>query len=94
MAAKLGVNRFIVTDLKSDLIQSFIFPTIQRDALYEELIVVGNALVNTIRAKAAIQPAMEEDIRCIAHGNNNSNEYMIFELKCYALNPSIKIIAP
>ena len=54
---------------------------------------MGNALVNTIRAKGAIQPAVEEDIRYIAHGNNNSNEYMIFELNCYALNPSIKIIA-
>ena len=36
MAAKLGVNRFIVTDLKSDLMKSFIFPTIQGNALYEE----------------------------------------------------------
>ena len=94
MAAKLGVNRFIVTDLRSEFIRSFIFPTIQGNALYEERIVVRNALANTIRAKGAIQLAVEEDIRYISHGNNNSNEYMIFELNFYALNLSIKIIAP
>ena len=88
MASKLGVQEFVLTDLKSELARLFIFPAIQGHVLYD----VGNSLVNTIRAKAVIELAEEENIDYIAHGICNSNECMTFELSCYALNESIKII--
>ena len=90
MASKLGVQEFVVTDLKSELVRLFIFPAIQGHALYD----VGNSLVNTIRAKSAIELVEEENIDYIAHGICNSNECMTFELSFYALNDSINIIAP
>ena len=94
-ALNTGASKVYVKDLKEEFIRDFIFPAIKANALYEGLYLMGTSLARPLIAKAQIEVAKKENSNAVAHGaTGKGNDQVRFELTYYALEPTIKVIAP
>ena len=94
-AKELGVKQIFLDDVKEEFTRDFIFPMLRANALYEEQYLLGTAIARPLISKKLIEVANECNADAIAHGaTGKGNDQVRFELSAYALNPSIKIIAP
>jgi argininosuccinate synthase len=90
-----GASRVYVEDVRRDFVTGYIFPALQGNALYEGRYLLGTALARPLLAYKQIEIADREQASYISHGaTGKGNDQIRFELSCYALNPSITIIAP
>lgn len=94
--AKLsGAKKCIITDLKKEFVEDFVFPAISFNALYEGRYLLGTSLARPVIAKKMVEIAKKEKAGYIAHGaTGKGNDQIRFELTAYALYPQVKIIAP
>jgi argininosuccinate synthase len=94
-ALKIGAKRVFVEDLRREFIDETITPAIQANLLYEGVYLLGTALARPIIAKRQIELALEHGCDYVSHGcTGKGNDQVRFELAFYALNPSIKVVAP
>lgn len=94
-ALKIGASKVYVEDLRRDFVENYIFPAFKANAVYESRYLLGTALARPPIAKRHIEIAGEEDAGYVAHGaTGKGNDQVRFELAYYALEPTIKIIAP
>jgi len=94
-ALNTGASKVYVKDLKEEFVKDFIFPAIKANALYEGLYLMGTSLARPLIAKAQIEVAKKENSNAVAHGaTGKGNDQVRFELTYYALEPTIKVIAP
>lgn len=94
-AKLLGAKSVHIEDLREEFVRDFVFPMFRANTLYEGCYLLGTSIARPLIAKRLVEIADEEDADAIAHGaTGKGNDQVRFELSAYALNPSIKVIAP
>ena len=94
-AQLLGAKSVHIEDLREEFVRDFVFPMFRANTLYEGCYLLGTSIARPLIAKRLVEIADEEDADAIAHGaTGKGNDQVRFELSAYALNPSIKVIAP
>ncbi|XP_055384583.1 argininosuccinate synthase [Condylostylus longicornis] len=94
-ALKIGAKDVIISDIKSDFVNNYIWPAIQMGLIYEERYLLGTSLARPCIATELIKIAKKLDAKYISHGaTGKGNDQVRFEICSMALHPEIKIIAP
>jgi argininosuccinate synthase len=94
-ALLLGASKVIISDLKKEFIDNYVFKAIMGNAIYEGRYLLGTALARPLIAKKQIETAINEKAKAVAHGaTGKGNDQVRFELCYYALKPDIKVISP
>ncbi len=90
-----GASQLIIHDMREELVEDFIFPTLKAGAIYERKYLLGTSMARPIIAKHMIDVAHEVGADALAHGaTGKGNDQVRFELTFAALDPRLKIIAP
>jgi argininosuccinate synthase len=96
-AEMLGIKpeNIFIEDLREEFVRDFVFPMFRANAQYEGLYLLGTSIARPLIAKRLVEIAKETGADAIAHGaTGKGNDQVRFELSAYALNPSIRVIAP
>jgi argininosuccinate synthase len=96
-AEMMGIKpeNIFIEDLREEFVRDFVFPMFRANAQYEGLYLLGTSIARPLIAKRLVEIAKETGADAIAHGaTGKGNDQVRFELSAYALNPSIKVIAP
>ena len=94
-AKMAGVKQIFIEDLREEFVRDFVFPMFRANAVYEGLYLLGTSIARPLISKRLVEIAEETGADAVAHGaTGKGNDQVRFELSCYALNPSIKVIAP
>lgn len=94
-ALKIGAVACYIEDLKREFVEELCFPAIQCNAIYENVYLLGTSLARPVIARAQIKVAQKEGCFAVSHGcTGKGNDQVRFELGFYALQPTIKVIAP
>ena len=94
-AEMMGVTEIFVDDLRDVFVRDFVFPMFRANALYEGQYLLGTSIARPLIAQRQIEIAALVGADAVAHGaTGKGNDQVRFEVAYYALNPSIKVIAP
>ncbi len=94
-AIRTGASKIIIRDLREEFVRDFILPSIKANALYEGKYPMHTSLGRPLIAKYLIEIAQQEGADAIAHGcTGKGNDQCRFEFTGFALDPSIRCIAP
>ncbi|KAH8665793.1 argininosuccinate synthetase [Tricladium varicosporioides] len=94
-ALKIGAVACYIEDIRREFIEELCFPAVQCNAVYENIYLLGTSLARPVIARAQIKVAQKEGCVAVSHGcTGKGNDQVRFELAFYALQPSIKVIAP
>ncbi|KAE8333710.1 argininosuccinate synthase [Aspergillus sergii] len=94
-AIKIGAKKMVIEDLRREFVEELCFPAIQCNAIYEGRYLLGTSLARPVIARAQMRVAQREGCQFVSHGaTGKGNDQVRFELAFYAIQPSIKIIAP
>jgi argininosuccinate synthase len=96
-ALMLGIEQsnIFVEDLREEFVRDYVFPMFRANALYEGQYLLGTSIARPLIAKRQIEIARKTGADAVAHGaTGKGNDQVRFELAYYALEPSIKIVAP
>ena len=96
-ALKLGIKpeNIFIEDLREEFVRDFVYPMFRANALYEGVYLLGTSIARPLIAKAQIDIARKVGADAVCHGaTGKGNDQVRFELTYYALEPSIRIIAP
>jgi len=94
-AEMLGVKEIYIEDVREEFVRDFVFPMFRANAVYEGLYLLGTSIARPLISKRLVEIAEETGADAVAHGaTGKGNDQVRFELAAYALNPSIKVIAP
>ncbi len=84
-----------IDDLREEFVRDFVFPMMRANARYEGDYLLGTSIARPLISKRLVEIARETGADAIAHGaTGKGNDQVRFELSAYALDPSIKVIAP
>jgi len=84
-----------IDDLREEFVRDFVFPMFRANARYEGDYLLGTSIARPLISKRLIEIAKETGADAVAHGaTGKGNDQVRFELSAYALDPSIKVIAP
>lgn len=96
-AEMLGIDpkNIHIEDLREEFVRDFVFPMFRANALYEGLYLLGTSIARPLISKRLVEIAHEHNADAVAHGaTGKGNDQVRFEIAAYALDPSIKVIAP
>ena len=94
-ALKTGASKIYIEDLKDDLVNDYIFPTLKAGAKYEGQYLLGTSFARPIIAKKLAEIAIKEGADAVAHGcTGKGNDQVRFELGVKAFAPHLQVIAP
>lgn len=94
-ALKIGASKCYIEDIRKEFVEELCFPAIACNAIYENTYLLGTSLARPVIARAQIAVAQKEGCFAVSHGcTGKGNDQVRFELAFYALQPSIKVIAP
>ena len=94
-ATKMGVQEIYIDDLKEEFVRDFVFPMFRANTVYEGEYLLGTSIARPLIAKRLVEIARMTGADAISHGaTGKGNDQVRFELGAYALEPSIKVIAP
>jgi argininosuccinate synthase len=96
-AELLGIRpeNIYIEDLREEFVRDFVFPMFRANAVYEGLYLLGTSIARPLIAKRLVEIAHETGADAVAHGaTGKGNDQVRFELSAYALDPTIKVIAP
>jgi argininosuccinate synthase len=94
-AVSVGALKCIVTDLRKDFVENYVYETIKCNGIYESRYLLGTSIARPCISKEMIRIAVEEGAEFIAHGaTGKGNDQVRFEMCSQALHPKIKCIAP
>jgi argininosuccinate synthase len=94
-ALKVGAIKAFVSDATEVFIDSFVFPALKANALYEGQYPLATALGRPLMAQMMVDIARKEGATAIAHGSTGKgNDQVRFDVSVTALAPDLKIIAP
>ncbi|MBU3031232.1 argininosuccinate synthase [Paracoccus marinaquae] len=84
-----------IEDLREEFVRDFVFPMFRANAVYEGLYLLGTSIARPLISKRLVELAHQHGADAVAHGaTGKGNDQVRFELSAYALDPSIKVIAP
>ena len=90
-----GAEKVIVSDMKEEFVEEYIFPAFRANAIYEGSYLLGTSLARPIIAKEQVRIAGQEGADAVSHGaTGKGNDQVRFELGYIGLDPKLKIIAP
>ncbi|MDR2586733.1 MAG: argininosuccinate synthase [Coriobacteriales bacterium] len=93
-ALATGASKLYIADIKDELVNDFIWPTLKAGARYETYL-LGTSFARPPIAKALVEIARKEGADAIAHGcTGKGNDQVRFELTAKALAPELAVIAP
>ena len=94
-ALATGASKLYVEDLRDEFLREYVWTAVKANAVYEGVYLLGTSLARPVIAKRQIEIARKENADAVAHGaTGKGNDQVRFELTYYALEPSIKVIAP
>ncbi|HOO38048.1 MAG TPA: argininosuccinate synthase [Deltaproteobacteria bacterium] len=94
-AKKTGASKIYIDDVREEFVRDYVFPAYRADVAYEGTYLLGTSLARPLIAQKIIEIARKEGAEAVAHGaTGKGNDQVRFELTFWALNPSIKVIAP
>ncbi len=94
-AIKVGAIRSLSMDAKEVFINSFVFPALKANAIYEGQYPLATALARPLIAQLLVDVARKEEATAIAHGcTGKGNDQVRFDVSIMTLAPEFKIIAP
>ncbi|OAX77609.1 argininosuccinate synthase [Emergomyces africanus] len=94
-ALAIGAKKMVIEDLQREFVEELCFRAVQCNAQYEGRYLLGTSLARPVIARALIRAAQREGCDYLSHGcTAKGNDQVRFELAFYAIQPSIKIIAP
>lgn len=84
-----------IEDLREEFVRDFVFPMFRANALYEGLYLLGTSIARPLISQRLVELAHQHGADAVAHGaTGKGNDQVRFELSAYALDPSIRVIAP
>ena len=90
-----GAEKVIVSDLKKEFVEEYIFPAFRANAIYEGSYLLGTSLARPLIAKEQVRIALAEGADAVSHGaTGKGNDQVRFELGYIGLAPNLQIIAP
>ena len=90
-----GAEKVIISDLRKEFVEDYIFPAFRCNAIYEGAYLLGTSLARPIIGKEQVRIAHEEGADAVSHGaTGKGNDQVRFELAYLGIDPSLKIIAP
>ncbi len=90
-----GAEKVIISDLKKEFVEEYIFPAFRSNAIYEGSYLLGTSLARPLIAKEQIRIAHQEGGDAVSHGaTGKGNDQVRFELAYLGIDPKLKIIAP
>ncbi|KAJ1877333.1 argininosuccinate synthetase, partial [Kickxella alabastrina] len=94
-ALKVGATKVFIEDLRRELVEELIYPTIQANAVYESVYLLGTSIARPVIARSQVAIAKREGCAFVSHGcTGKGNDQVRFELAYYALDPKLQVIAP
>jgi len=94
-AIKTGASKIYVLDLKEEIVNDYIIPTIKAGAIYENVYLLGTPFSRPLIAKKLVEIAEKEGADAICHGcTGKGNDQVRFEMGIKAFNPDIDVIVP
>jgi argininosuccinate synthase len=96
-ALLLGIrpDNIHIEDVREEFVRDFVFPMFRANALYEGLYLLGTSIARPLISQHLVRIAHECGADAVAHGaTGKGNDQVRFELSAYALDPSIRVIAP
>lgn len=92
---KAGATEVIVEDVIDEFVEDYVLPSIQMNAVYEGVYLLGTSLARPLIVERQIECAKKYGATCVGHGaTGKGNDQVRFEIGYYSLNPDIKVIAP
>lgn len=90
-----GAEKVIISDLRKEFVEEYIFPAFRANAIYEGSYLLGTSLARPLIAREQVRIALEEGADAVSHGaTGKGNDQVRFELGYIGLAPNLKIIAP
>ncbi len=90
-----GADKVIISDLRQEFVEDYIFPAFRCNAIYEGSYLLGTALARPIIGKEQVRIAHAEGADAVSHGaTGKGNDQVRFELSYLGIDPQLKIIAP
>src|SRR5258708_3283706 len=96
-AETLGIKpgNIFIEDLRETFVRDYVFPMFRANALYEGQYLLGTSIARPLIPKPPTEIAERAAPHAVVHAATaKGNDQVRFELAYYALNPSIKIVAP
>ncbi|XP_063699456.1 argininosuccinate synthase [Culicoides brevitarsis] len=94
-ALKIGASEVVIKDMKNTFVTQYIWPAIQMGLIYEDRYLLGTSLARPCITVGLLETAKEFGCSIISHGaTGKGNDQVRFELSAYAIDPSIRVIAP
>jgi argininosuccinate synthase len=96
-AEMLGIKpeNIYIEDVREEFVRDYVFPMFRANALYEGVYLLGTSIARPLIAKKQIEIARATGADAVCHGaTGKGNDQVRFELSYYALEPSIRIVAP
>ena len=94
-ALKTGASKIYVEDLKEELVNDFIVPTIKAGAKYENEYLLGTPFTRPLIGKKLVEIAKKEGADAICHGcTGKGNDQVRFELAIKYFAPEMPVIVP
>ncbi|HEX7126350.1 MAG TPA: argininosuccinate synthase [Thermodesulfobacteriota bacterium] len=92
---RTGASKVVIEDLREAFVRDFVFPMLRANALYEGQYLLGTSIARPCIAEALMRVARAEGADAVSHGaTGKGNDQVRFELACYAMDPTVRIIAP
>lgn len=90
-----GAEKVIISDLKKEFVEDYIFPAFRSNAIYEGSYLLGTSLARPIIAREQVRIAHAEGADAVSHGaTGKGNDQVRFELAYLGIDPTLTIIAP
>ena len=94
-AVAAGVSEIFIEDVREEFVRDYVYPMVRANAVYEGLYLLGTSIARPLIAKRLVEIARATGADAVAHGaTGKGNDQVRFELGVYALDPSLKVIAP
>jgi len=94
-ALDVGAVKALVVDASERFVDSFVFPALQADAVYEDQYPLATALGRPLIAELMVEAARKEGASAVVHGcTGKGNDQVRLDVSVAALAPELKIIAP
>ena len=94
-AELMGASQIFIEDLREDFVRDYVCPMFRANTVYEGQYLLGTSIARPLIAKRLVEIAHQTGADAVAHGaTGKGNDQVRFEISAYALDPSIKVIAP
>ena len=95
LRAGIKAENIFIEDVREEFVRDYVFPMFRANTVYEGQYLLGTSIARPLIAKKQIEIARKVGADAVSHGaTGKGNDQVRFELSYYALEPSIKIIAP